>query len=495
MIRFKKFITLMEGGNIKVEGGQAAPFDSSLRSTLQPELRAALVDLHNKVRQQHGVEAFGTDAAAIHKGTGFAGSTNHFFDKEIGHNEYKRIIPNTGDIDVQADAKHTEAVKATIASLTNQKIGNFTVLGHKGHGVTTSMVLHHPQLVNPIQIDVEHVDYDGDHPHEGERFVNSSSFEDRKLGIKGVHHKLLLHAAAQEKEMKFSAGGGLKGKDEPAEARGPKESKIISTALFGEYHPDIHSFGGVARLINKHYTPEQKQSIATKFTQTADKRARSPEHTANAIRVLHDTFGLPQPIIKPITEQVEQEHHVHVAFMGASPHTHMGHINDVIGSMGKGAKFVGLSGKSDLFTDEERADIANRQSQGKAEFKVEKTAGQTVGRAVKSLNAKPDAKIHLHLHFGSDRAEMAERLKSSIMAGRIPELEGQIPNRVTIHYPEDPDRSHGLSGTNMRRAASEKDFATYKKHLGPSFSDAQARGLMNTIHDAIATGKLPVKRK
>lgn len=491
MIKFKQFLMLLEGGNIKVQGGQAAPFDSSLRSTLQPELQTALVDLHNKVRQQHGVEAFGTDAAAIHKGTGFAGSTNHFFDKQIDHPQYQRVIPYTGDIDVQANAKHTEAVKSTIASLTNEKIGNFTVLGHKGHGTTTSMVLSHPKLEHPVQVDVEHVEYDGDHPDQGERFVNSSSFDDRRQGIKGVHHKLLLHAVAQENEMKFSAAGGLKGKDQPGEARGPKDPKTISTTLFGEHHSDIHSFGGVARLINKHYSAGQKQSIATRFAETADKRARSPEHTANAIRVLHSTLGLAQPIM----EQSGQEHHVHVAFMGASPHTHMGHIKDVIGGMGEGSKFVGLSGKSDLFTDEERADIANRQSQGKAEFKVEKTAGQTVGRAVKSFNASPAAKIHLHLHFGSDRVEMAERLKSSIMAGRIPELEGQIPASVTVHYPQDPDRLHGLSGTNMRRAASEKDFATYKRHLGPSFSDAEARDLMNTVHNAIATGKLPVKRK
>lgn len=188
----------------------------------------------------------------------------------------------------------------------------------------------------------------------------------------------------------------------------------------------------------------------------------------------------------------EAEQHAHVAFMGASPHTHMGHHIDVVGGMGAGNKFVGLSGKSDVFSDKEREDIANKQSDGAAEFKVEKSAGQTVGRAFKSMQGS--GKKILHLHFGHDRKEMAERLKSSIEAGKIPELEGEKPDAVHIHYPKDEDRSHGMSGTKMRTAAGSRDLETYKKHLGPNFSDKEAKSLMDRTRVGLLAGKIKVKR-
>jgi hypothetical protein len=192
----------------------------------------------------------------------------------------------------------------------------------------------------------------------------------------------------------------------------------------------------------------------------------------------------------PVNEETEQ--HAHVAFMGASPHTHMGHHIDVVGGMGAGKKFVGLSGKSDVFSDSDRENIANKQSGGAAEFKVEKSAGQTVGRAFQSMTGK--GKKILHLHFGHDRKEMAERLKSSIEAGKIPELEGNKPDAVHLHYPQDEDRSHGMSGTKMRTAAENNDVDTYKKHLGPNFSDKEAKSLMDRTRVGLLAGKIKVKR-
>jgi len=194
--------------------------------------------------------------------------------------------------------------------------------------------------------------------------------------------------------------------------------------------------------------------------------------------------------VDQINEEAEQ--HAHVAFMGASPHTHMGHHIDVVGGMGHGKKFVGLSGKSDAFSDKEREDIANKQSGGDAQFKVEKSAGQTVGRAFHSMSGA--GKKILHLHFGHDRKEMAERLKSSIEAGKIPELQGDKPDEVRIHYPEDENRSHGMSGTKMRTAAAEGDLSTYKKHLGPNFSDKEAKGIMDRTRVGLIAGKIKVKR-
>ena len=191
-----------------------------------------------------------------------------------------------------------------------------------------------------------------------------------------------------------------------------------------------------------------------------------------------------------LTEETEQ--HAHVAFMGASPHTHMGHHIDVVGGMGSGNKFVGLSGKSDVFSDKEREDIANKQSGGDAKFKVEKSAGQTVGRAFNSMSGS--GKKVLHLHFGHDRKEMAERLKGSIEAGKIPELAGNKPDEVKIHYPKDENRSHGMSGTKMRTAAETNDLGTYKKHLGSAFSDKEAKNIMDKTRIGLMAGKIKIKR-
>jgi hypothetical protein len=198
------------------------------------------------------------------------------------------------------------------------------------------------------------------------------------------------------------------------------------------------------------------------------------------------------PIVNEDVTNSNDEQHAHVAFMGASPHTHMGHHIDVVGGMGAGKKFIGLSGKSDVFSDNEREDIANKQSGGTAQFKVEKSAGQTVGRAFDSM--KGSGKKILHLHFGHDRKEMAERLKSSIQAGKIPELNGEKPHAVHIHYPSDEDRSHGMSGTKMRTAAENNDADTYKKHLGNNFSDKEAKSIMGRTRVGLLAGKIKVKR-
>jgi hypothetical protein len=100
----------------------------------------------------------------------------------------------------------------------------------------------------------------------------------------------------------------------------------------------------------------------------------------------------------------------------------------------------------------------------------------------------------LHLHFGHDRKEMAERLKASIEAGKIPELAGNKPDEVKIHYPKDENRSHGMSGTKMRTAAETGDAKVYKQHLGSNFSDKEAKGIMDRTRVGLMAGKIKVKR-
>lgn len=191
----------------------------------------------------------------------------------------------------------------------------------------------------------------------------------------------------------------------------------------------------------------------------------------------------------------EEEHHVHVSYLGASPFPHMGHHTDIGGSMNAaphGKKFIGLSGKSDAFSDKEREDIANKQSGGKIDFQTVKSPGVTIAKARNSMPAT--GRKVLHLHFGHDRRDFAEKLKASVENGKIPELNGQKFDEVNVHLPKDENRSHGMSGTKMRTAASEGDLNTFKKHVGPNFSDKEAKSLMDRTRVSLMAGKIKVKR-
>jgi hypothetical protein len=158
-----------------------------------------------------------------------------------------------------------------------------------------------------------------------------------------------------------------------------------------------------------------------------------------------------------------------------------------------GPKFVGLSGKSSAFSNEEREDIANKQSGGEAEFKVEKSPGFAIARAYDAIRNRKGHKV-LHLHFGHDRKSFAEGLKKSIESDKIPELQGNRFDRVEIHYPEDTDRSHGMSGTKMRKAAAEGNLDEFHRHLGP-FSKIEAERLMNRVKQGIDSGSIPFLRE
>jgi len=203
--------------------------------------------------------------------------------------------------------------------------------------------------------------------------------------------------------------------------------------------------------------------------------------------------GKEVPNCVPVHE--EETHHVHVSYLGASPFPHMGHHTDIGGSMEAaphGKKFIGLSGKSDAFSDKEREDIANKQSGGKVDFQTVKSPGVTIAKAHASMPAT--GRKVLHLHFGHDRQKFAEGLKHSVENGKIPELQGHKFDEVHVHLPKDENRSHGLSGTKMRTAAESGDLNTFKKHVGPNFSDKEVKGLMDRTRVGLMAGKIKVKR-
>lgn len=551
MQRFKTFIA--EGGNVKVgpKGSEvsAAPFSVTAhdRSQRRDDIHHALGSIHDAFHKEHGEHLFGHGQSHLHSGKVYSGSSEHLMGHHVSDEEFAKHKHTVGDVDVQVSHDHKNKLEHTLKP--GRRFGKYTVAGTKKHGTEISAVMKHDNGEHH-QFDFEGVHHPGS---ESEHFLHSSHWDDVKKGIKGVHHKMLINAAGGEKH-KFSITHGVRSRTDDKDP-GETHPTHVAHRLFGKDadHHDIHSFGGVTKLIKKHIPASEHQAIYDKFKSSVASK-KDTDHTA-ALDHLKKHLGVKDEVKESILDELtknkiksyynsnldsqerivnkaskqnrnltsqeldtlgkrirggatasnkiyggnakvfateETTEHVHVAFMGASPHTHMGHHMDVVSGMGHGKKFIGLSGKSDVFSDKEREDIANKQSAGHAEFKVEKSAGQTVGRAFHSM--KGSGKKELHLHFGHDRKDMAERLKSSIEAGKIPELNGHKPDKVHIHYPKDENRSHGMSGTKMRTAAHEGDLETYKKHLGPNFSDKEAKKIMDRTRVGLLAGKIKVKR-
>jgi len=191
-----------------------------------------------------------------------------------------------------------------------------------------------------------------------------------------------------------------------------------------------------------------------------------------------------------------QEHHASVIpLTGFSPISHMGHAKDLGGAMKKlpGKKHIGISSKSDVYTPEERSKILHRQwKQPEIQHHFVKSAGETIAAAHKSL--PEHGKKVLHLLVGHDRKEFAHGLKKSLEDGKIKEMGDYKWDEIHIHHPDDTDRSHGMSGKNMRKAASEGNLSEFHRHLGSDFSESEAKEHMKKFQNAQSIGTLKLKR-
>ena len=491
MLKFRQFLS--EGGNIKVGDVQAAPFKvtEKTRESTASGIHNALNDLHASFHKEHGQHLFGEKKQGLSSGSIFAGSTKQLMDtKGIPSKEFVQHKPMVGDVDVQIDKEHKEKLSNHLKS--GMKLGEYTVAGTKKHGNEVSAVLQHPAGHN-IQIDFEGVQYKNGEPTKSEQFLHSSNWEDTKAGIKGSHHKILINAAGGDTH-KFSITHGLKSRADTTKDVGITEPEGISKGLFGDKadHSKIHSFQGVAGLIKKHIPAEQHQAIYDKFKSGVE-RLKGTNNDA-ALKHLRDTLGVKDTVSE--AAKADDTHHTTIIpLTGFAPFSHMGHALD-LGSKLKslpGTHHVGISSKAAEFTPEERTNITSRQwNDPDAKFHVVKSPGETVSRAYNSLPS--GGKKVLHILVGKDREEFAKGLKDSIESGKIPELGGNKFHEVHIHTPEDEERSHGMSGTNMRIAARDGNIDEFHRHLGPMFSRKEATSLMNRVKKGIDTGTIKVKR-
>ena len=476
---------IMEGGNIKIGNVSAAPFKVTNRTEQAGDIHNALNQIHDEFHRETGEHLFGKNKKALRSGSTFAGSTRQLMDKSISDKEFSQHKPTVGDVDIQVTHDHKNALSNFMTP--GRRFGRYTVVGTKKHGNENTAVMRHDNGEHH-QFDFEGVEYKDHEPTKGEQFLHSSSWEDSKAGIKGAHHKILLNAVGLDTH-KFSITHGLRSRTDEKDP-GEKEAQGVTRRLFGDKADSSRAtpFPGVADLIKRHIPAEYHQQIYDKFRDSVTKTKMTGSD--NALKVLRDKLNIKDAV----NEETQGSNHVHMSYLGASPITHMGHHIDVVGSMGEGPKFVGLSGKSKAFSNEEREDIANKQSKGTAEFKVESSPGFVIARAYNAVSNRKGKKV-LHMHFGHDRKAFAEGLKKSVESGKIPELQGNKFDEVHIHYPEDEKRSHGMSGTKMRKAAHEGNFEEFSKHLGPNFTISQTKKIMNKVKSGIDSGSIPLLRE
>jgi hypothetical protein len=487
MFTFKQY--LREGGNIKIGEVAANPVHvtEKNRNDTAADIHRTLGAIHDSFHREHGGHLFGKGKKALVTGSAYAGSTSHLMNQSISDAEYAHHKPTSGDIDAQIPREHKEALAKHLTP--GKKSGNYTVIGTKKHGNEVSAVMRHKNGQHH-QFDFEATDYSNDEPTKGEQFLHSSNWEDTKKGIKGAHHKILLNAVGGDVH-KFSITHGLRSRTNET-AMGIKDPKEISHTLFGKDadHKKIHSFQGLAELIKKHINPLRHQEIYDKFKSSLSKKAG--DHSA-AIEHLKKTLGTKDIL----SENEQEEHHTTVVpLTGFSPFSHMGHEHDLGAAVKSlpGTKHIGISSKSDLYSPEERSSILRRQWGGGEDLHthVVNSAGETIARAHASL-PKKGRKI-LHLVVGNDRRDFAEGLKKSLEAGKIKEMEGKKFDEIRIHTPKDSNRSHGMSGTNMRNAAVSGNLNIFRRHLGSMFSIEEAKKHMKRVKDAIMSGKIKVKR-
>lgn len=494
---FKAFkFFLREGGNVKAktESGEQvspAPFKVTpkIRESLQRDLPEALHQLHHSFRQATGGHLFGIHGKAINNKSTYVGSTRHFMDSSLSHQEFQHHKKEVGDFDMLIPAEHKDALYDHARE--GSKFGKFTVVGKKRHGTESTLLMRHNETGHIHQMDFVASKYENDEPTEAEKFVKSSDWEDTKKGIKGAHHKILLNTAGLDR-YKFSIANGATSRTDPSE-KSSKEPSEVTHRIFGSEADEnkIHSFHGVSDLIKRHILKERHQEVYDRF-KAAVAGNKKMDHTA-ALEHLRTTLGVKDTVSESATEK---EHHVHVTYMGASPITHQGHYEDIGGSMSrskKGKIVVGLSGKTDLYSDSQREKIGERQWGGKAKFRVSPSAGEVVAHAFHSM-PKTGRRI-LHLHFGHDRKDFAERLKSSLESGKIKEMNGEKFHEIHVHYPTDENRSHGFSGTAMRTAARDSNIEEFHRHLGPNFTRGEALEHMNKFKRGLASGEIVIKRK
>jgi len=207
MIRFRDFIKIDEGGNLKVGNVEAQKIDMSKSG--RKEFREKSLSLFkelNRLYKSKYKENLWKNEKLLDSGVMFNGSTSFIFSPNYSDEEILAHKTKSGDIDIITPKDKGENLWLLLKDLKNKEIiPGVTYLGNNratkdklGNQINAIFMM---QFENgykvPAQVDFELLDVSPEgEPDEFARFSHSSSFEDLKSGNKGVAHKYLLISMA-----------------------------------------------------------------------------------------------------------------------------------------------------------------------------------------------------------------------------------------------------------------------------------------------------------
>ena len=188
-----------EGGNAKTKNGDEATkvniaeMDEKTYNSYRNDIVKLVKAIAAAFNKATGEKLFPNESA-IDTYQVFSGSGNAFFKRD--YEEYTKVKPKLGDIDVQVDASKRQAIIDFLKSSEGAKWNGFTYLGSMFTGdvynIFKAPAKYNPQATN-IQIDFEFVDFDEDgNPDEFDTYVKNSEWEDMSQGIKGLAKQIII---------------------------------------------------------------------------------------------------------------------------------------------------------------------------------------------------------------------------------------------------------------------------------------------------------------
>lgn len=202
---FKSF--LLEGGNVEAINklGQSRFADKiDLRKFKIKDFREEFIKLFKDINKKYKAmfkEQLWKNEKIIQSGIVFNGSSSFIMNPDLDPDEILKHKQSAGDLDIMIPKEAMTNLWDLLHSIEGKKLGNFTYFGNNrpnreatGTQINTLFIYHHPEGDISCQIDFEASEFENDTPTEWARFSHGSSFEDAQVGIKALHHKLLLRA-------------------------------------------------------------------------------------------------------------------------------------------------------------------------------------------------------------------------------------------------------------------------------------------------------------
>lgn len=317
--------TILEGGNLEIDGAQAQHIDLKVhnRAYIVPILNQLLTAINTEFQQSAGGPLWSNKVLKSQKF--LSGSSLHFFNTDIPDQDFERVKPKVGDIDTQVNKESEQHLAQWLNSVKGGVVGNARFLGYsRGNEQYSSLW----ELTDPpikVQIDFEFVDYtEKQEPTDWAGFSHSSSWDDLSQGIKGVFHKYLIQAFTKLTTQEFllrkmvgrgkaraeqdvpttdnmfsfavssKEGGGLRAKYEPVvdekgrplvvdglpvmralPAAGYEKDigtifqtifgKRVNSATLKKVLPKTWSFTGLLEIMNLVLQPEEKEQVLDAF--------------------------------------------------------------------------------------------------------------------------------------------------------------------------------------------------------------------------------------